>query len=54
MLGFPGGRVVKNWPANAGDTEMWIRSLGQVDSPRVGNGNLLQYFCLENSINRGT
>ena len=54
MLGFPGGTVVKNWPAIAGDTEIWIQSLGQVDSPRGRNSNPLQYFCLENSLNRGT
>lgn len=54
MLGFPGGTVVKNWPANEGDTEMWIRSLGQVDSPRGGNSNLHKYFWLENSMNKGT
>ena len=28
-LGFPGGTVVKNPPANAGMLEMWVRSLGQ-------------------------
>ena len=30
--------VVKNPPANAGDTEMQFQSLGQEDSPGVGNG----------------
>ena len=43
--GFPGGVVVKNLSANAGDAgwiSAWWRS-------RVGNGNPLQYFCLENS-----
>ena len=29
--GFPGGSVVKNPPANAGDTEMSVSSLGQDD-----------------------
>ena len=29
--GFPDGTVVKNPPANAGDTEMWVQSLGQED-----------------------
>ena len=49
--------VVKNLPANAG--EMWVQSLGQGLSPRsgrspnVGNGNPLQYSCLENSMERG-
>ena len=44
--------VVKNLPASAGDT----RDVGSVSrsgrSPRVGNGNPLQYFCQENSMDR--
>ena len=44
-MGFPGGRVVKNLPANAGDMGS-IPGLGR--SPREGNGNPLQYSCLEN------
>ena len=51
--GFPDGAVVKNLPDNAGD----MRHMGSVPrlgrSPRVGNGNPLQYSCLENSMNRG-
>ena len=44
--GFPHGSVVKNLPANAGDT-------GDVGSiPGGGNGYPLQYFCLENSMDR--
>ena len=41
--------VVKNPPANAGDVRNrgLIPSLGQF--PRGGNGNPLQYFCLDNS-----
>ena len=31
LLGFPGGTVVKNPPANAGDAEDWVRSLAQED-----------------------
>ena len=51
--GFPGGSVVKkkkkkNLPANAGDAE---DELGR--SPRGGNGNPLQYYCLENPMDRG-
>ena len=44
----PGGTVVKNLPANAGDTrdEGSIPGLGRF--PGVGNGYLLQYSCLEN------
>ena len=44
--------MVKNLPANAGD----IRDTGTIPgsgrSPRGGNGNPLQYSCLENCINR--
>jgi len=40
MIGFPGGSVVKNLPANAGDVGL-ISGLGRF--PGVGNGNPLQY-----------
>ena len=33
--------------------ETWVRSLGQEDPPGEGNGNPLQYSCLENSMDRG-
>ena len=49
-MGFPGGSVVKNPPANAGDTGL-IPGLGR--SPGEGSGNPLQYSCLENSMDRG-
>ena len=49
-MGFPGGVVVKNPPANAGDMDL-IPGSGR--SPGVGNGNPLQYSCLENSMDRG-
>ena len=48
--GFPGGSVVKNLPANAGDSDS-IPASGR--SPGEGNGNLLQYSYLENLIDRG-
>ena len=48
--GFPGGSVVKNPPANAGDTGS-IPSPGRY--PGEGNGNPLQYYCLENPMDRG-
>ena len=32
--------------------EMWLPSLGWKDSPGEGNGNLLQYSHLENSMER--
>ena len=47
---FPGGSVVKNPTANAGDV-VSIPGLGR--SPAVGNGNPLQYPCLENPTDRG-
>ena len=45
--------MVKNLPANAGDTRDsgLISGLGR--SPGVGNGNPLQYSCLENSMDSG-
>ena len=49
-----GGAVVKNPPANAGDTqETWGESLSQEDPPGGGSGNLLQYSCLGNPMDRG-
>ena len=50
ILGFPGGSVVKNLPANAGDVGS-IPGLGK--SPGVGSGNRLWYSCLENFTDRG-
>ena len=45
--------VVKNLPANAGDT----RDLGLIpgldSSPGGGTGNTLQYSCLENPMDTG-
>ena len=50
---FPGGEVVKNLPANAGDA----RDTGLIHvsgrSPGEGNGYPLQYSCLENPMDRG-
>ena len=48
--GFPGGSAVKNLPANAGDKGS-VLGLGRF--PGGGNGNPLQYSCLENSMDRG-
>ena len=47
---FPGGAVVKNLPANAGDMGP-IPESGR--SPGEGNGNPRQYSCLENAMDRG-
>ena len=51
-LGFPGGLAVKIPPANAGDAgdEGSMPGLGR--SPGGGNGNPLQYSCLENSMDQ--
>ena len=42
--------MIKNPPANSGDMGL---SPGLGRYPGVGNGNPLQYSCLENSIDRG-
>ena len=44
--------AVKNLSANAGDVGVmgWIPGLGR--SPGEGNGNPLQFFCLENPMDR--
>ena len=47
---FPGGSVVKNLPANAGN-EGLIPGSGR--SSGEGNGNPFQYSCLENPMDRG-
>ena len=51
-MGFPGGTVVKNPSTNArgASNADSIPVLGR--SPGVGNGNPLQYFCLENCMDR--
>ena len=53
VTGFPGGAVVKNLPANAGDARDAGSIPGLGRSPGVGIGNLLQYPCLEYSMGRG-
>ena len=50
---FPGGSVVKNPPTNAGDTRGAGLTSGSGRSPGEGNSNPLQYFCLENPVDRG-
>ena len=49
---FPSGAVVKNPPANMGGTGDAGSIFGSGRSPGVGNGNLLQYSCLESSMDR--
>ena len=48
-MGFQGGSVVKNPPANAGDVGL-IPRLGRC--PGGGHGNPLQYSCLKNLTER--
>ena len=47
---LPGGSVVKNLPASAGDVGL-IPASGR--SPKEENGSPLQYSCLRNPMNRG-
>jgi len=53
MKGFPGGSVVKNPPASAGDAG----DVGLIPrpgrSPGRRNGSSLQHSCLENPMDRG-
>ena len=49
-MGFPGGSLVKNLPANAGDMGS-IPGLGR--SPEEENGNPLQYSHLESPMDGG-
>ena len=51
--GFPGDTVVKNLPANGGGTREVGLIPGSGRSPGAENGNLPQYSCLENSMDRG-
>ena len=51
--GFPGGMVVKNLPANGGDARDVGSTPGSGRPPGEGNGNLSQYSCLENHMDRG-
>ena len=48
-VGFPGGSVIKNLPANAKDMNL-IPGLRR--SPREGNGNPSHYSCLGNPMDR--
>ena len=48
-MGFPGGSVAKNPPANAGDTGL-IPGSGRYS--REGRGNPLQYSGLGNPMDR--
>ena len=52
IRGFSGDTGLKQSVCQSGDA----RDEGSIPgfSPGAGNGNPLQYFCLENSTNRGT
>ena len=50
FLGFPGGSADKESDCNVGDLGS-IPGLGR--SPEEGNGNPLQYSCLENPMDGG-
>ena len=49
-VGFPGGLDGKESACNAGDLGLIPGSGGY---PGEGNGNTLQYSCLENPMDRG-
>ena len=51
--GFLGGSAVKNPSANKGDAVDMGLIPGLGRSPGGGNGNPLQYYCLESSMDRG-
>ena len=50
LLGFPGGSLLKNPPANAGDMDS---TPGSERSTGEENDNQLQYSCLGNPMDRG-
>ena len=51
--GFTGDTVVKNPPANTGNTRDPASSLWSGGYPEEGNGSPLQDFCLHNPMDRG-
>ena len=53
LNGLSGGSVVKNPPANAGDSGSIPSLEGLGRSPGEGNGNPLQCSCLENPMESG-
>ena len=52
-VGFPDGSSGKESTCNAGDTRDSGLIPGLERSPGGGNGNPLQYYCLENHMDRG-
>ena len=56
-MGFPGGAVIKNTSANAGDTDDRVDPGSNPGSGRShggGNSNALQYSLLGNPMDTGT
>ena len=53
LANYSCGSVVKNLPANAEDTREASSVPGSGRSPGGGNGNLLQFSCLDNTMDRG-
>ena len=51
-MGFLGDSVVKNPPANAGDSADVSSTPGSERSSGGGNGNPLQHSCLDNPMDR--
>ena len=52
-LGFPGSSVGKESACNEGDVRDLSSISGSGRTPGEGNGNSVQYPCLENSMDRG-
>ena len=52
-MGFPGGLVVKNPPANAGHTGDAVSVSGSGRFPGGGSGSPGLYSCQENPMDRG-
>ena len=52
LWNFPGGQLVRNPPASARDRRDSGVMPGSGRSPGGGNGNSLQYSCLENPMDR--
>ena len=54
FYGFPGSAEVKNLPVSAGDARVADSVPGSGRLHGEGNGNLLHYSYLANSMDRGT
>ena len=52
-MGFPCGSAGKESPTNARDARDVGLTPGSGINPEEGHGNLLQYFCVENPMDRG-